>query len=200
MAEGKFAGAYDILFGHYLKPVRKRIVEIATRHKCKKIVDLGCGTGEQCILLQKHGFYVVGIDASHQMLDFARKNSPEGIEYILSDILSLDFNHFDCAILSFVLHGNKPEKQRSIMEKAKNIVGKDGIVIIADYGFPENIKGRAMNILINIIESMAVKEHRNNYRLYVKNGGLDWIMKKYGVIEHYQFYGGAIRIVVLSGF
>ena len=197
--EGKLARAYDMLFSGYLKPIRKKIMHIARKYECKSIVDLGCGTGQQCIMLFKQGFQVVGVDASPHMINFARKNSPKEIKYVLSDILSFDAkNTFDCVILAFVLHGNNAEKQRKILEKMKGMIKDDGIVIIADYGKPENIKGKLMNILIKIVEGMAAKEHSRNYKLYVKNGGLRWIMKKQNIIEHYAFYGGAIRIVVLS--
>ena len=198
MAEGKFARAYETLFSRYLKPIREKIVKIAAEYKCRNIIDLGCGTGEQCIMLYKQGFSVIGVDASQQMLQVAKRNSPKEIKYILADILSIAFPaNFDCAIISFVLHGNELEKQKRIVEKAKSIVGKNGIVIIADYGYPEKFKGKIIEAIIKIIENLASKEHRKNYKLYVKNGGLQWILKSYSIAEHYRFYGGAIRVIVI---
>jgi len=75
------------------------------------------------------------------MINYARKVSSAGIKYLVSDILSLDTEIFDCAILSFVLHGNTMEEQEKILEKAKEMT-KNGIVIIADYGEAENMKGK----------------------------------------------------------
>ena len=198
MAEGKFAGAYDLLFSHYLKSVRKKIMNIVKKYGCKNVIDLGCGTGEQCRMLFNEGMKVVGVDASLHMINYARKVSSAGTKYLVSDILSLDTKKiFDCAILSFVLHGNTMEEQEKILEKAKEMT-KNGIVIIADYGEAENIKGKVINVMIKIIEGMAEQAHSRNYRLYVKNGGLRRLMKGQEMLEQYSFYGGVIRIVVIN--
>ena len=94
MAEGKFAGAYDLLFSHYLKSVRKKIMNIVKKYGCKNIIDLGCGTGEQCRMLFNEGMKVVGVDASLHMINYARKVSSAGTKYLVSDILSLDTKKF----------------------------------------------------------------------------------------------------------
>ncbi len=195
MEEGKLAGAYDILFSRYLKPVRKKIVSIVKKYGCGNAIDLGCGTGEQCIMLFNEGIRTVGIDASPHMIEYARRVSPKEIKYIVSDILSFNEEDFDCAIISFVLHGNGVEEQRKIIEKAKKMAK---IVIIADYGYAENMRGKVVNILIKIIEAMASGAHSRNYRAYVKNGGLRNLLKNEKLLEEHSFYGGAIKVAVIS--
>jgi glycine/sarcosine N-methyltransferase len=53
----------------------------------RRILDLGCGTGEHAALLASHGFEVVGIDASASMLEQAREavKSPD-VTFIAGDI------------------------------------------------------------------------------------------------------------------
>ena len=68
MAEGKFAMLYDLMFALILRRMEKKIVDIAFRHKCEKIVDMGCGTGLQLSLLNKNGFDAIGIDISPAMV------------------------------------------------------------------------------------------------------------------------------------
>ncbi len=67
---------YDILVGPFLRPARKDIVRGAKAEKCRRILDVACGTGEQAIMLAKAGIEVTGIDLSPAMLGVARDKSP----------------------------------------------------------------------------------------------------------------------------
>ncbi len=74
--EGRFASYYDFFFSEVLKPIRLKNLEIISKHRCKNIIDLGCGTGSQCRILSQHGFEVVGVDNSKNMIQVAmRKNT-----------------------------------------------------------------------------------------------------------------------------
>jgi ubiquinone/menaquinone biosynthesis C-methylase UbiE len=66
----------------------------------QKILDIGCGTGNNAIPLAKHKHKVVGIDLSDSMLDLASKREIAGIQYIKMDISKMNFNanSFDNAI------------------------------------------------------------------------------------------------------
>jgi 2-polyprenyl-3-methyl-5-hydroxy-6-metoxy-1,4-benzoquinol methylase len=49
----------------------------------RRVLDLGCGTGEHARFLATKGFSVVGIDASESMLAKAREGStPAGVELV----------------------------------------------------------------------------------------------------------------------
>lgn len=111
VSEGRFAGLYDVSFDVFLRRIQRRVAKIAAQHKCGRIVDLGCGTGSQCILLHNKKFDVTGIDLSSKMLEIARKKNAE-ISFLQRDITSTGFpdSHFDCAIISFVLHMNSEKK------------------------------------------------------------------------------------------
>ena len=76
--------------------------------KGKKVLDLGCGSGERCMDYLKHGAAkVTGIDISEKMLAVARsENSDPDITYLnlpMEDLGSLD-GTFDVAISSLALH------------------------------------------------------------------------------------------------
>lgn len=69
-----------------------------------RILDVGCGTGGTCAILQRAGFKTYGIDLSPKMLELAARASPK-TEYAEGDFLSwqpsVDF-HGICA--KAVLH------------------------------------------------------------------------------------------------
>jgi ubiquinone/menaquinone biosynthesis C-methylase UbiE len=77
----------------------------------KKILDMGCGTGEYAFWYAMKGAgKVVGVDLSESSLAIAQKRKEEGkfdnIEFIKKDILNLDFpdNMFDYSFSVGVLH------------------------------------------------------------------------------------------------
>ena len=74
----------------------------------KRILDLGCGTGERCKDYVRHGAAAVtGVDISEKMLAVAKaKNSDPNITYLempMEDIGSIG-GEFDVAISSLALH------------------------------------------------------------------------------------------------
>lgn len=77
----------------------------------KKVLDMGCGTGEYALWYASKGAgYVTGVDLSEGSLSVARRRKEEehfeNIEFIKKDILNLDFpdNSFDYSFSVGVLH------------------------------------------------------------------------------------------------
>jgi len=57
----------------------------------RRILDLGCGTGEHARFLAERGFEVVGVDASETMLDRAREGGlPGGVELLHGDLAHVE--------------------------------------------------------------------------------------------------------------
>lgn len=57
----------------------------------RRLLDLGCGTGEHSRFLVEKGFEVVGIDASESMLAKAREEPlPPGLRFILGDLAEVE--------------------------------------------------------------------------------------------------------------
>jgi len=57
------------------------------------ILDAGCGTGDLCLLLCKHGYDMIGVDESGEMLDnamIAAKEAGADILYICQSLAELD--------------------------------------------------------------------------------------------------------------
>jgi SAM-dependent methyltransferase len=75
--------------------------------KGKKVIEIGCGGGQNAIVLAKWGAEVVGIDPSAEQLEFARNLSArEGVEVgfeegVAEDLGIFTTGSFDIAISSF---------------------------------------------------------------------------------------------------
>ena len=96
-----------------LKSTDKEIVEetipflehLMLQHISKgaRILDLGCGSGKLLQQLHLRGYKTTGIDASKELLRYARINAPES-EFILNDIRTFELPPtFDAVVSHLVL-------------------------------------------------------------------------------------------------
>lgn len=101
----------------------------------KKIIDVGCGTGALCSVLNQRGFMVTGVDPALRMLKIGgNKRENRGIEFIQASALTrMPFadKSFDVSIASYVAHGLKGY-EREVMYAEMSRISKH-LVIIYDY-------------------------------------------------------------------
>jgi len=74
-----------------------------------RVLDVGCGTGENALYLAERGFSVIGVDLSTRAIDAAKTKGSERklkVDFRLANALSLDFKnaYFDNAIDSGLFH------------------------------------------------------------------------------------------------
>lgn len=126
----------------------------------KTVLDVGCGTGALCSVLNKKGLSVTGIDPAEKMLAIA-KNKPDnkGVGFINANVLEklpFEDNSFDISIASYVAHGmQKGERQLMYAEMGRVTKSK---VIIYDYN-------EKRSLLTTIIERLE----KGDYFNFIKN-------------------------------
>ncbi len=102
---GEVANWYDQLVGesgsefhqHVVLPGVMRLLDPQPK---QKIIDLACGQGVLCRLLQQRGVEVTGIDAAESLIRLARERGPDEIRYQVADARELSFlqaDYFDGA-------------------------------------------------------------------------------------------------------
>jgi len=64
---------------------------VAAGHSARTIVDVACGTGKMTALLEKHGYKLIGVDASPEML--AEASQKCRALFVLQDMTSLALPH-----------------------------------------------------------------------------------------------------------
>lgn len=99
----------------------------------KKVLDLGCGSGERCMEYVQHGASkVVGIDISEKMLEAAKKNySDPKITYMnmpMEDIGNID-ETFDVVISSLALH--YVEDYEGVVKNVYRLLSDGGIFLFS---------------------------------------------------------------------
>jgi len=130
------------IYGMFYKIQKKRfkdVIEIVKKELdikvFKTILDVGCGTGALCSVLNDMGLKVTGVDPAEKMLNIAREK-PENkmVNFAKANILErLPFEDklFDASIASYVAHGMGQE-ERKLMYAEMSRVSKSK-VIIYDY-------------------------------------------------------------------
>ncbi len=101
----------------------------------KTALDVGCGTGALCSVLNEMGLKVTGIDPAEKMLNIAR-NKPENkaIRFIkanASEGLPFDRKTFDISLASYVAHGLQPNERKQMYSEMSRVTSSK--VIIYDY-------------------------------------------------------------------
>ncbi|MDO5690319.1 MAG: class I SAM-dependent methyltransferase [Tissierellia bacterium] len=99
------------------------------------VLDVGCGTGALCSVLNEMGLSVTGIDPAVKMLNIAKgKPENQGVRFEVGNVLEgLPYpdDAFDLSISSFVAHGLvQSEREKMYAEMSRVTKSK---VIIYDY-------------------------------------------------------------------
>ncbi|MGM0651889.1 MAG: class I SAM-dependent methyltransferase, partial [Bacillota bacterium] len=99
------------------------------------VLDVGCGTGALCSVLNVMGLKVTGVDSAEKMLNIAR-NKPENktIQFIKADAsegLPFDHKAFDISLASYVAHGLQPHERKQMYAEMSRVTSSK--VIIYDY-------------------------------------------------------------------
>lgn len=95
----------------------------------KKVLMLGCGTGEESIMLKEFGASeIIGIDLSHESIRIAKESYPE-CEFLVGDMHSLPFEDesFDFVYSSLAIHYS--ETPEDVYKEIRRVLKKDGILL-----------------------------------------------------------------------
>ncbi len=104
---------------------------------CQSIIDIGCGTGALCKVLQEYNLEVTGLDPAEAMLAIAANKTgiskplEPGIRFIHGDVLKglpFEDQSFDVAITSYVAHGLKPKERIVLYNEMKRVARHTAIL------------------------------------------------------------------------
>lgn len=138
------------------------------------VLDIGCGTGRFTFQMSPKCSKVIGIDLSSKNIKTAAsKLDPllhHNVDFIHGDITDQEtkLNYkFDYAVITYVIHEVPVNERIPLLRAVKTYAGK---IIIGDYLVPRP-KG-FWNYLNEAVEYLAGRDHYNNFKLFVEQGGL----------------------------
>ncbi|MBR9682063.1 MAG: class I SAM-dependent methyltransferase [Candidatus Aenigmarchaeota archaeon] len=138
-----------------MKPDMDKFVALLNGNR---VLDVGCGSGNQTKYLVENNLDTTGIDLSDKMLEEARKRVPEA-KFLKMNLLDMEFddNSFDgiwmCACLLFV----KPVDIGRTFEQFRRVLKQDGILFIATK------EGQGQYTKNNVVHYSYTKEEVENY-------------------------------------
>jgi trans-aconitate methyltransferase len=130
------SGLYDNKHS-FVAEYGKNLLEFIPSDTHLRILDLGCGTGTLTRELSMRCDYVLGIDASDEMIEKAREHFPD-IDFEVLDALKLPFNkEWDIVFSNAVIHWINDHDL--LLNKIYNSL-KPGGKLICEFGAKGNIE------------------------------------------------------------
>ena len=176
------------------KPAR---IDMIGDLKNKRVLDLGCGTGDDCFEYLKMGASkVVGIDVSDNMISEAKKrHGSTDIEFILMDMEKLSEipYKFDVVVSSLAIHYIRDFS--SLCNNVYNILDKSGIFLFSQEHPIFTADKRGVTWLKDIddeVTGMIVAD-------YPENGKREthWLVD--GVVKYHRTFSVIINSIVDAG-
>lgn len=133
---------YDKIASEYCKKTRqpkfleweetyiKRLLSFTSKSK-PLILDVGCGDGRHCIIIEKNGGKAIGIDLSQNMLEEAKALYPNG-EFRKMDMRKLSFNDgfFDGIWASGCIYHVAKSDVTKVIEEFRRVLTIDGTIAV----------------------------------------------------------------------
>ncbi len=139
-----FAHKYDADVLNEKDPIRTGYQQMMDNLKSfatgsKRILDLGCGTGNSILCLPKDAS-ITGVDVSKKMMERAKVKTEDfkDVQFVQSDILNcfdqLD-GKFDLIISTYVIHHLEADEKALLFERCKNQLTEKGKIFFGDLMF-----------------------------------------------------------------
>jgi len=173
---------YSNLIDPLLKDLRAFVVKFIGIKEGDRVLDIGCGTGDQVFYYAKTGAIVAGIDLNPEMIEIAMKGQKRygfnNVYFQGADAVDLPFEDsiFDVASISLSLHEMVRDGRDKIISEMKRVTKKDGSLIFIDFSVP--MPPIVVSYLIKAVEYFAGKNHNENFKNYFQKGGLPILLER----------------------
>lgn len=109
-------------------------VPLLRKNKCKRILDIGCGTGRHTVYLAKKGFFVIGLDISEEALEKTKKWAAgvRNCYFVKADMERLPFTdgYFDAVLSIVAIEHARIGKIRRTLKEIHRVLRKGGIFLV----------------------------------------------------------------------
>ena len=133
---GEVADWYDQLVGesgseYHREVVLPGVLRLLALRKGEKAIDIACGQGVLCRILNERGVEATGVDAARELIAAARERGPETIRYDVADARELKFlppDHFAAATCVLAVQNINP--LQPVFEGVRRLLKPGGRLVI----------------------------------------------------------------------
>ena len=135
--------------GHPLAESVRDLIEGQNALPAGRAIELGCGTGDNCIYLAKHGWQVTGVDFVAKAVDKARTKAAANevaVKFARADVTRLSSegvgSNFDLIVDNGCLHGMSADDRNAYVREVTAVAAPDARLLLvefvpgASYGVP----------------------------------------------------------------
>lgn len=186
----------------FLTLFRRRILKAVQQAGCTQVLDLCCGTGQQCRLMHSQGLHCAGLDQSWSMLQRARQtNAPEQL-FILGSACAVPFpeHSFDGIVISLALHEMPLADRQNVLREVDRVLKPRGKLFVFDFEPPVSLAGQAVHLGLSVIERLAGPKHYQASRDFLRTRGIQGLLSCWSgaLIQHRTMFCGAFALAVLQ--
>jgi len=173
---------YSTFIDPLLKDMRTCVVELSGVKAGDRVLDVGCGWGDQVFHFVQKGSIASGVDRNPNMIELAermaQKRGFNQASFRVAGATELPFpdGYFDIVSISLALHEMRRDERNKAVSQMKRVVKKRGVLMFIDFQLPlaKNFIGYG----IRAIEFIAGRENYRNFRDFFVQGGLPGILKE----------------------
>lgn len=194
---GTSSKVYDFILNPFLNHVRNALVEWVRTNRPGKVLDVGCGTAKQLSMLPE-SLDAVGVDVSGAMLKQAAKQAPGKCQRADATDVPFEDESFDLVLSQFALHEKDTATIGLELQEIRRVLRPDGHFSVVDFDFPNERSFPAGFFKWGVarIEQIAGGEHYQNFKVWMKRGGLRSVLREDGWVltEEQLFFRGSVRL------
>ncbi|HEX5224500.1 MAG TPA: class I SAM-dependent methyltransferase [Solirubrobacteraceae bacterium] len=152
--------AVELYASRSLRPVEQILLEAHRGPLAGRVLELGCGAGRITGHLGEISNDVCGIDISRSMIEYCARTYPK-VRFTVGDLRELGAiggGPYDAVVAGFnVLDVLGDEQRRRVLEEIRNLLAKDGILIMSSHNrcYVRTPRARARMLLRLLVGSPA---------------------------------------------
>jgi trans-aconitate methyltransferase len=161
----------------FVSELGKSLVEMLDPKQGEKILDLGCGTGDLTNEIAKMGAKVVGMDASPDMIEKARKKYPH-LSFLVDNGESFRTQErYDAIFSNAALHWMK--RAESVVQSMA-LALRGGGRLVAEFGGKGNVDAIVKTIEEVLFTNYGIDAKERNPWYFPSIGEYSNLLEKYG--------------------
>ncbi|OLE67384.1 MAG: hypothetical protein AUG09_02695 [Acidobacteria bacterium 13_1_20CM_2_68_7] len=172
-----WAPLYEGVFGRLLRRTHGAVVDLAASSTGERVLDVGCGTGSLAVALKGAvgpTGSVLGIDASPEMIDVARRNASKAgvavdFQVGLGEAIPLANGTFDLVVSQLAIHHFPDDLKPSAFGEMYRLLKPGGRCLIVDFEPPKSVLGRLVAWIV--LGRVMMRINVADYRTLLENAG-----------------------------